>query len=370
MSGLQVRGGGVNRAPPQLQARLPPGGIFCQQRFGGGNGHGLIASILQVKIIHKPMDFSHIAPRVDDDNLNHQPGGGDVKIVDEKLQWKAKPKVDDDNLNHQPGGGDVKIVGEKVTWKAKPKVDDDNLEHVPGGGDVKIVAEKVTWKAKPRVDDDNLDHVPGGGNVRIVDRKLSYTEKAKAKVDHNNLAHVPKGGKVSCACPRVGYDTAHFRRGGWGFFWGGGGVTCHRVPPAVPQSQRPTSSRGCAGRPQSHPRHRKGVSSVRRSGGRAPCQRPNIWELQATRRVSSPNAQHKCPGRRSPTHGLACGPPGSPAGGRPGANRSPDRVPHSAVRCVRVCVQGGGLGPKSLCTRNGPKNFVLKFCFFPIYEFR
>ena len=34
---------------------------------------------------------------------------------------KAKPRVDDDNLNHVPGGGKVKIVNEPLAFRSKAK---------------------------------------------------------------------------------------------------------------------------------------------------------------------------------------------------------------------------------------------------------
>ena len=46
------------------------------------------------------------------DNIKHQPGGGDVKILDEKLDFKDKAEAkvgSKDNIEHQPGGGDVQV---------------------------------------------------------------------------------------------------------------------------------------------------------------------------------------------------------------------------------------------------------------------
>ena len=37
-------------------------------------------------------------------------GGGDVKIANQKLDWKAGSKVGSiDNIKHRPGGGNIKV---------------------------------------------------------------------------------------------------------------------------------------------------------------------------------------------------------------------------------------------------------------------
>lgn len=42
--------------------------------------------------------------------------GGNVKVVTQKLEWKVKSKVGSlDNVKHVPGGGNVKIFDEKYT---------------------------------------------------------------------------------------------------------------------------------------------------------------------------------------------------------------------------------------------------------------
>ena len=47
-------------------------------------------------------DYSHIKSKVAQQtwsNADHEAGGGDVEIIDEKLNWNAEAKVDDDGLD-------------------------------------------------------------------------------------------------------------------------------------------------------------------------------------------------------------------------------------------------------------------------------
>lgn len=58
-----------------------------------------------------------------------------------KLEWNAKSKVGSlDYANHKPGGGDKKILTQKLQFKnVQSKVGSkDNLKHKPAGGNVKV----------------------------------------------------------------------------------------------------------------------------------------------------------------------------------------------------------------------------------------
>lgn len=58
-----------------------------------------------------------------------------------KLEWNAKSKVGSlDYANYKPGGGDKKIITQKVDFKGiQSKVGSkDNLKHKPGGGNLKV----------------------------------------------------------------------------------------------------------------------------------------------------------------------------------------------------------------------------------------
>ncbi|KAL3051861.1 hypothetical protein OYC64_001981 [Pagothenia borchgrevinki] len=121
--------------------------------------------------------------------MKHVPGGGNVQILDKKLEL---PNVSSrcgskDNIKHTPGGGKVQIVHKKVDLtnvqaKCGSK---SNLHHKPGGGNIEIKNEKVEFKGQSKVGSlGNIGHVPGGGQRRIESHKLSFRESAKARTDH------------------------------------------------------------------------------------------------------------------------------------------------------------------------------------------
>ncbi|XP_026133071.1 microtubule-associated protein tau-like isoform X2 [Carassius auratus] len=105
------------------------------------------------------------------DNLKHQPGGGRVQILDQKVdfsnvQAKCGSKA---NLKYTPGGGNVQILHKKIDLsnvqaKCGSK---DNIRHKPGGGNIEIRSEKLEFKAQSKVGSmDNIKHTPGGGSRR------------------------------------------------------------------------------------------------------------------------------------------------------------------------------------------------------------
>ncbi|XP_060077333.1 microtubule-associated protein 2-like [Ylistrum balloti] len=158
---------------------------------GGGN----------VKISNQKVDFSTVQGRIGSKaNLDHRPKGGDKKILSQKLEWKAESRVGSlDNAKHAPGGGKVKITNEKVAWKRESRIGSlDNMKHSPGGGDVKIETAKLDFKEKAASkvgSKDNIDHKAGGGDKRIETRKLDFKDKATSKVgSKDNASHKPKGG--------------------------------------------------------------------------------------------------------------------------------------------------------------------------------
>jgi microtubule-associated protein tau len=45
------------------------------------------------------------------DKAGHQAGGGDKKIEEHKVEWKAESKIQSlENAKHQPGGGDKQVT--------------------------------------------------------------------------------------------------------------------------------------------------------------------------------------------------------------------------------------------------------------------
>uniref|UniRef100_A0AAY5EMK9 Microtubule-associated protein n=1 Tax=Electrophorus electricus TaxID=8005 RepID=A0AAY5EMK9_ELEEL len=78
------------------------------------------------------------------DNIKHQPGGGRVQILDQKLDFSSvKAKCGSKgNMKHVPGGGNVsnhnmnldnKVDFSNVQARCGSK---DNIKHIPGGGKV------------------------------------------------------------------------------------------------------------------------------------------------------------------------------------------------------------------------------------------
>ncbi|XP_023185039.1 microtubule-associated protein 2 isoform X2 [Xiphophorus maculatus] len=147
----------------------------------------------QLKVINQPLpDLKNVKSKVGSTaNLKHQPKGGQVQILSEKLdfahvQSKCGSK---DNLKHTPKGGHVQIQTKKIdlshiTAKCGSM---SNIHHRPGGGHIRIENMKLDFKDKAHAKVgslDNASHMPGGGNVMIESHKLSFRETAKARVDH------------------------------------------------------------------------------------------------------------------------------------------------------------------------------------------
>uniref|UniRef100_A0A671R9X9 Microtubule-associated protein n=1 Tax=Sinocyclocheilus anshuiensis TaxID=1608454 RepID=A0A671R9X9_9TELE len=117
-------------------------------------------------------DLKNIRSKVGStDNLRHQPGGGRVQILDQKvdfsnIQAKCGSKG---NLRHVPGGGNVQILHKKIdlTNVQSKCGSKDNIRHKPGGGNIEIRSEKVEFKAQSKVGSmENIKHTPGGGSRR------------------------------------------------------------------------------------------------------------------------------------------------------------------------------------------------------------
>ncbi|XP_060883880.1 microtubule-associated protein tau isoform X8 [Labrus mixtus] len=154
----------------------------------------------KVQILDQKLDYSNVQAKCGSKgNLTHVPGGGKVQILDKKLdlanvQARCGSKA---NLKHTPGGGKVQILEKKVDVSNVQSRcgSKDNIKHVPGGGNVQIVHKKidlstVTSKCGSK---DNIRHKPGGGNIEIKHEKLEF--KVQSKVGSlDNIGHVPGGG--------------------------------------------------------------------------------------------------------------------------------------------------------------------------------
>uniref|UniRef100_A0A8C1CNA0 Microtubule-associated protein n=1 Tax=Cyprinus carpio carpio TaxID=630221 RepID=A0A8C1CNA0_CYPCA len=153
------------------------------------------------------------------DNLKHQPGGGRVQILDQKVdfsnvQSKCGSKA---NLKYVPGGGNVKILDQKVDFsnvqsKCGSK---DNLKHVPGGGSVKILDQKLDFSNVQSKcgSKDNIKHVPGGGNVQILDQKLDLSSVQSRCGSKDNIKHLPGGGKVQILHKKIDLSNVQAKCG-------------------------------------------------------------------------------------------------------------------------------------------------------------
>lgn len=100
--------------------------------------------------------YKHVPSKIGSlTNIQHQPGGGQISIRDEVLQWSASPKVGSlVNANWSPPPPRVSVRTEKLKWESQSKVGSlDNMEYKPAGGNIAIRDEKVDLSyVGPRVD--------------------------------------------------------------------------------------------------------------------------------------------------------------------------------------------------------------------------
>ncbi|KAM5265798.1 microtubule-associated protein 2 isoform 4-T7 [Hipposideros larvatus] len=165
----------------------------------------------QLRLINQPLpDLKNVKSKIGStDNIKYQPKGGQVSILNKKIDFsKVQSRCGSkDNIKHAAGGGNVQIVTKKidlshVTSKCGSL---KNIRHRPGGGRVKIESVKLDFKEKAQAKVGSLDnahHVPGGGNVKIDSQKLNFREHAKARVDHGAEIITQSPGRSSVASPR------------------------------------------------------------------------------------------------------------------------------------------------------------------------
>uniref|UniRef100_G1DGH1 Microtubule-associated protein n=1 Tax=Capra hircus TaxID=9925 RepID=G1DGH1_CAPHI len=165
----------------------------------------------QLRLINQPLsDLKNVKSKIGStDNIKYQPKGGQVRILNKKIDFsKVQSRCGSkDNTKHSAGGGNVQIVTKKidlshVTSKCGSL---KNIRHRPGGGRVKIESVKLDFKEKAQAKVGSLDnahHVPGGGNVKIDSQKLNFREHAKARVDHGAEIITQSPGRSSVASPR------------------------------------------------------------------------------------------------------------------------------------------------------------------------
>ncbi|KAM4602195.1 uncharacterized protein ACJ7VT_020168 [Polymixia lowei] len=159
----------------------------------------------QLKVINQPLpDLKNVKSKIGStSNLKHQPKGGQIQILNEKLDFRhVQSKCGSkDNLKHAPKGGHVFIPSVKMDYShVQAKCGSlDKIQHTAGGGHVQIQSKKIdlshiTAKCGSM---SNIHHRPGGGHVRIENVKLDFKDKAYAKVGSlDNATHTPGGGNV------------------------------------------------------------------------------------------------------------------------------------------------------------------------------
>ncbi|CAO2624851.1 Microtubule-associated protein 2 [Lemmus lemmus] len=165
----------------------------------------------QLRLINQPLpDLKNVKSKIGStDNIKYQPKGGQVRILNKKIDFsKVQSRCGSkDNIKHSAGGGNVQIVTKKidlshVTSKCGSL---KNIRHRPGGGRVKIESVKLDFKEKAQAKVGSLEnahHVPGGGNVKIDSQKLNFREHAKARVDHGAEIITQSPSRSSVASPR------------------------------------------------------------------------------------------------------------------------------------------------------------------------
>ncbi|CDQ63605.1 unnamed protein product [Oncorhynchus mykiss] len=146
---------------------------------GGGN----------VQILEKKVDVSNVQSRCGSkDNIKHTPGGGnrDKELCVERHQPGPSLRAACDEVIRSRAWI-VQIVHKKIDLSnVKSKCGSTaNIHHKPGGGNVEIKSEKLDFKVQSKIGSmDNIGHVAGGGQRRIESHKLTFRETAKARTDH------------------------------------------------------------------------------------------------------------------------------------------------------------------------------------------
>ncbi|XP_017296695.1 microtubule-associated protein tau isoform X12 [Kryptolebias marmoratus] len=168
----------------------------------------------KVQILDQKLDFSTVQSKCGSKgNMKHVPGGGNVQILDKKLDLSSVQARcgSKDNLKHKPGGGKVQILDKKLDLSSVQSRcgSKDNIKHVPGGGNVQIVHKKIDLsnvQAKCG-SKDNIRHKPGGGNIEIKNEKLEF--KVQSKVGSlDNIGHVPGGGQKRIESHKLSFREA------------------------------------------------------------------------------------------------------------------------------------------------------------------
>ncbi|XP_044275420.1 nascent polypeptide-associated complex subunit alpha, muscle-specific form-like isoform X2 [Varanus komodoensis] len=141
----------------------------------------------KVQIVSKKANYSHVQSKCGSkDNIKHVPGGGNVPNAPKPApgscsQPSTVPKPSQGSTNVQILN--KKIDLSRVASKCGSKA---NIKHKPGGGDVKIENQKLNFKEKAQAKVgslDNVGHTPAGGTVK--------TEGGEEAAPQNGAATAP-----------------------------------------------------------------------------------------------------------------------------------------------------------------------------------
>ncbi|GAA6099619.1 microtubule-associated protein tau isoform X4 [Tachysurus ichikawai] len=208
-----------NRSPTPLAAAAPlPDLKNVRSKVGSTENMRHQPGGGRVQILDQKLAFSNVQSKCGSkDNIKHVPGGGKIQILDQKVDFSNVQARcgSKDNIKHTPGGGKIQIVHKKLDFSSVQAKcgSKDNIRHKPGGGNIEIRSEKIEFKAQSKIGSlDNIGHVAGGGQKRIETHKLMFREQAKARTDHGaeiisleespqQLSTVSSSGSINMADP-------------------------------------------------------------------------------------------------------------------------------------------------------------------------
>ncbi|TRY93606.1 hypothetical protein DNTS_033315 [Danionella cerebrum] len=210
-----------NRSPTSLSAAAPlPDLKNVRSKVGSTDNLKHQPGGGRIQILDQKVDFSNVQSKCGSKaNLRHVPGGGNVEILDQKMDFSCVSSKcgSKDNIKHTPGGGNVKILDQKLDLSSVQSKcgSKGNIKHVPGGGNVKILDQKLDLSSVQSKcgSKDNIKHVPGGGNVQILDQKLDLTNVQARCGSKDNLKHVPGGGKVQILNKKIDLSNVQSKCG-------------------------------------------------------------------------------------------------------------------------------------------------------------
>ncbi|XP_067148193.1 microtubule-associated protein 4 isoform X3 [Apteryx mantelli] len=153
----------------------------------------------KVQIVSKKANYSHVQSKCGSkDNIKHVPGGGNVPNAqkpasDSRSQLSNAPKP-------SPGSTNVQIQNKKVDLsKVSSKCGSKaNIKHKPGGGDVKIENQKLNFKEKAQAKVgslDNVGHLPAGGTVKAEGGE-ELGQQQQPQAPQGGEAPAPRAGDV------------------------------------------------------------------------------------------------------------------------------------------------------------------------------